>query len=323
MRYRVFVSVLVLAVSTLLPGRGVLAVSKQGPGTASPKVLAVETFVADIAQNVAGNRLKVEALLPVGLDPHSFEPTPGDVTRVAGSDVLIINGGGFEEFLDRLLRNAGGDRKIIDASKGLASRKMKEGEAAEAHDADLAGSTEEHHHHEGDPHFWLAPGNILTYVRNIQRGLAEVDPDGAATYAANADAYAARLEELDRWIDGQVRQIPSDRRLLVTNHESFGYFADRYGFKIVGTVVPGVSTEAAPSAQQLAKLIDGIKATGARAIFLETGANPLLARQVAQETGIKVVTDLYTHSTTLPDGPAPTYIDMMKYNALAIVDALK
>lgn len=323
MRHCVFYSILVLAVSTLLPGREAFAVSKQDPGKPSPKVLAVETFLADIAQNVAGDRLKVDALLPVDVDPHSFEPTPSDVTKVAGSSVLIINGGGFEEFLDRLLRNAGGDRKIIEASKGLTSRKMREGEGAKTDHDDPAVHQGKHHHEEGDPHFWLVPGNVLTYVRNIQKGLTEVDPDGAAAYAANADAYAVRLEELDNWITDRVRQVPAERRLLVTNHESLGYFADRYGFRIAGTIVPGTSTEAAPSARQLATLIDTIRATGAKAIFLETGTNPLLARQVAQETGIKVVTELYTHSTTRADGPAPTYIEMMKYNTSAIVDALK
>jgi ABC-type Zn uptake system ZnuABC Zn-binding protein ZnuA len=117
--------------------------------------------------------------------------------------------------------------------------------------------------------------------------------------------------------------VPEARRLLVTNHESFGYFADRYGFQVVGTVIPSVSTGASPSAQQLARLVDRLKATHAPAIFLETGANPQLADQLAQEIGIKIVTDLYTHSVTESGGNAPTYIDMMRYNVQKIVDALK
>lgn len=327
---------------TLFPAfllsRPVSAASKGGETAGpSPKILAVETFLADIAQNVAGNRLKVEALLPVGADPHSFEPTPGDVRKVADSTVLIVNGAGIETFLERLLRNAGGKRLIIEASTGLPFRKIAEDEAVEVHESKAAGKEEHHHmkgehhheegghhhHEEGDPHFWLAPANVLTYVQNIRKGLSEADPDGAALYAANADAYAVQLKELDRWIADRTREIPPERRLLVTNHESFGYFADRYGFRIVGTIVPSVSTEAAPSARQLAELVDSIRAAGARAIFLETGTNPQLARQVGLETGIKVVTNLYTHSVTTPDGPAPTYIDMMKANTLAIVDALK
>jgi ABC-type Zn uptake system ZnuABC Zn-binding protein ZnuA len=264
-------------------------------------VLAIETFLADIAQNVAGDRLLLSALLPTGVDPHGFEPTPGDLTRVAASHVLIVNGAGFEEFLGKLLQNAGGERLVIEASAGLTSHTARA----------------------GDPHFWLDPNNVVRYVENIRDGLSQADPDGAATYAANAEVYIAQLKELDRWIAGQVRQVPAERRQLVTNHESFGYFADRYGFKIIGTIVPSVSTSASPSAQQLARLIDQIKATGAQAIFLETGTNPQLAQQVARETGIQVVTGLYSHSTTEAGGPAPTYIDMMKYNTRVIVDALK
>ena len=274
------------------------------------KVLATETFLADIAQNVAGNRLKIDALLPVGADPHSFEPTPSDVRRVADSTVLIVNGAGFEEFLNRMLANAGGNRLVVEASAGLTSRKPT---ANEILDSD----------HPGDPHFWLDPNNVVKYVENIRVALTQADPGGAATYQANADAYSVQLEELDQAIAAQLKTIPPERRKIVTNHESLGYFTDRYGFQIIGTIVPSVSTGAAPSAQQIARLIDQIKQTGARAIFLETGANPQLAQQIAQETGARVVTDLFTHSTTDAQGVAPTYIGMMKHNAQTIADTLK
>jgi ABC-type Zn uptake system ZnuABC Zn-binding protein ZnuA len=310
-----------------LAAHGAARASSAGSSPSSLKVTAVETFLADIGQNVAGSRLKIKCLLPIGADPHSFEPTPGDVTAVAGSDVVIVNGGGFEGFLSTLLRNAGGTHRIIDASAGLASRKTGEGEPVDTDDDDhveeTGPETGHHHHHEGDPHFWLDPVLVLTYVKNIQSGLSEADPAGAKVYAANADAYAARLKDLDRWIADRIDRIPPGRRLLVTNHESFGYFADRYGFKIVGTVIPSVSADATPSARQLAGLVDTIRGTGAKAIFLETGTNPQLARQVAGEAGVKAVTELHTHSTTGPEGPAPSYIDMMKYNATAIAEALE
>jgi ABC-type Zn uptake system ZnuABC Zn-binding protein ZnuA len=411
------------------------------------KVLAAETFLADIAQNVAGSRLKVDALVPIGVDPHGFEPTPADVRRVADSQLLIVNGAGFEAFLAKLLENAGGKRAVIEASNGLKSREAKEGETlrAEMSDADLvksicgaaggespkstpAGKTataattlpgEEglfaitltkqadgtfagyltletdhsgdfqiaigegkvaltaegkavksekqvalkcagltqghllelrkgqvavaltgfktdkaillvapagghaHQHHAGDPHFWLDPNNVIKYVENIRDGLSQADPSGAAMYQANASAYIAQLKQLDQWIAEQVKAIPQERRLLVTNHESFGYLADRYGFKIVGTIIPDVSTGAAPSAQQLAALVNQIKAAKVKAIFLETGTNPQLAKQIAQETGIKVVVELHTHSLTDAKGSAPTYIEMIKSNVKMIVDALK
>jgi ABC-type Zn uptake system ZnuABC Zn-binding protein ZnuA len=273
-------------------------------------VLAVETFLADIAQNVAGDRLAIRALMPLGVDPHGFEPTPQDVAIVARSQVLIANGAGVEMFLEELLHNAGGQRQVVVASAGLASRQPR---AGEVRDADI----------EGDPHFWLDPTLVIRYVENIRDGLAQADPAGADQYAANAAAYIQKLRELDAWIVEQVGQIPPARRLLVTNHESFGYFADRYGFTIVGTVLPSVATGASPSAQQLAQLIEHIRAAGAPAIFLETGANPQLAQQIAAETGVRVFVTLYTHSLTDAQGPAPTYLDMMKHNTRLIVDALR
>jgi len=281
----------------------------EAPGT--PKVLAIETFLADIAQNVAGDRLPVEALIPIGVDPHAFEPAPTDIRKVAASQVLIANGAGFESFLQKLLENAGGQRPVIEAAAGLTSRQPHDGEMAAAE------------HGGNDPHFWLDPISVIKYTENIRDGLSQADPAGQDVYAKNAETYISKLRELDTWITGQVQQMPEARRLLVTNHETFGYFADRYGFRIVGAVIPSVSTNASPSAKELAALTDRIRQTGAPAIFLETGANPQLADQLAGEVGIKVVTDLYTHSVTAAGGNAPTYIDMMRYNVQKIVDALK
>lgn len=281
------------------------------------QVLAVETFLADIAQNVAGERAQVQSLLPLDLDPHAFEPTPRDVAKITSSQVLITNGHGLEGWLDRLLENADGERLVIEASAGMQSRTPKPGEIsdqAEAH-AD--------EHEEGDPHFWLDPLSAAAYVENIRAGLTEADPAGKETYAKNAAAYIAKLQELDGWIQQQVQQVPAERRQLVTNHESFGYFADRYGFSISGTILVSVSSSASPSARQLAELIDRIRQSGAPAIFLETGSSPELAEQIASETGIKVVSGLYTHSVTAPGGKAPTYIDMIKANTTMIVEALK
>jgi len=294
-----------------VPACGPAAPAAQPAGGSTFAVLATETFLADIAQNVAGDRLKVTSLLPIGTDPHSFEPTPQDVAKVTASQVLIVNGGGIEGYLSKLLENAGGQRQVIVASAGLTSRTPGPGEARDTG------------HPEGDPHFWLDPVMVIKYVEAIRAGLSQADPAGAAVYARNAEAYSAQLKALDAWIAAQVQSIPPERRLLVTNHESLGYYADRYGFKIIGAVVPSFSTDAAPSAQQLAQLVDHIKTTGARAVFLETGSNLQLAQQVAQETGIQVVADLYTESISPAGGPASSYIEMMRYNTRAIVDALK
>lgn len=268
------------------------------------QVLATTGFLADLTRQVAGERAVVDSLIPAGADPHAFEPAPQDVVRITRSSVLVVNGTGFEEWLTRTLDNAGGSRTLIVASQGLTPRPAENPVA----------------HALGDPHFWLDPLLAKAYVDNIRDGLSQVDPAGSAVYAANAATYQQKLDELDAWIRSQVDTIPPAHRLLVTNHESFGYFADRYGFTVVGAVVPSVSSSASPSAQDLARLIDLIRQSGAPAIFLESGTNPQLADQVARDTGIRVVSGLLTHSF----GPeAQDYIAMMKLDTQLIVDALK
>jgi len=290
---------LILTLSLLLSA---CAGSPQASQT--PSVLATTTFLADIARNVAGDRRSVDTLLPFGTDPHSYEPIPADAVKISKSTVLITNGLDYEQFLGPLLENAAGKRLVITASGGLQARQMAEG-----------GETVT------DPHMWLDPNRVIKYVENIRDGLSKADPDGAATYKSNADAYIAKLQELDGWIKGKVAQIPSDRRLLVTNHESLGYFSERYGFTVIGEILQSVSSVASPSAQQIAALIDQINATGAPAVFLDASDSPNLAKQIAEETNVKVVTDLHLESLT--DGPpAGTYIDMMKYDVTQIVSAL-
>lgn len=287
-----------------------------------PRVLVVETFLADIVQNIAGDRLKVETLMPSGIDPHSYQPSPQDVARIAESDLLILNQLGLEEALEKVLLSAGGDFILVEASAGLTSRDLAddlhEGEGPHDEEAAEVGS-----HYDTDPHFWLDPINVITFVKNIRDGLIQVDPAGAEIYTLNAETFIAELIQLDAWIIEQVAQIPLQRRLLVTNHESLGYFADRYGFTIVGSIIPSVTTGASPSAQDLAALIDRIKETGAPAVFLETGTNPRLAEQLKAETGIKIAPGIYSHSTTEREGPASSYLEMMRYNTTVIVEALK
>jgi ABC-type Zn uptake system ZnuABC Zn-binding protein ZnuA len=168
---------------------------------------------------------------------------------------------------------------------------------------------------------WLDPNNVIVYVDNIREGLTQYDPDGAEVYQANASAYIEQLTELDAWINGQVAQIEPQRRVLVTNHEVLGYFAERYGFIIAGAVTPSFSSDSAPSPQQIADLIEQIKLYEVPAIFLDASDNPDLAKQIAAETGAKVVSDLHLESLT-EGSPAGTYIDMMRDNVTKIVLAL-
>lgn len=300
------------------------AVSNSGSqaeaGNAPIRILTANSILADITQNVAGERAIVESLVPIGLDPHAFEPNPQDVAKIADSQVLIVNGAGFEEWLEKTIENAGGSAKIIEASEGLEMREPGEGEPEHEEEE---GHEDEDEHTEGDPHFWLDPVSVIGYVENIRDGLSEIDPAGSETYARNAVNYIEQLRELDTWISGQVAQIPVERRILVTDHDTMGYFADRYGFTVIGAIIPSFSTGASPSAQELAGLVDQINGTGAPAIFLDVAANPRLAEQIAGETGVTVVFDLHTHSVTAAGGEAPTYIAMMRHNTLRIVEALK
>jgi ABC-type Zn uptake system ZnuABC Zn-binding protein ZnuA len=300
-------------------------------GNQTLTVLATTPFLADMTQNVAGDRLVVQSLIPQGVDPHIFEPTPQDVAKVSNSQVLIINGSGFEEFMDNLLRQAQREPFLIEASEGLVMRDLHDDDYHE-HEGDNHAYEDEYyenddhghgHFHDGDPHFWLNPIYAIHYVEKIRDGLSEIDPEGSEIYSENAASYIERLHSLDRWIMNETSQIPPDKRMLVTNHDSFGYFADRYGLKVIGTIIPSVHTGTSPSPQDMTRLIEQIRHTGAPAIFLETGANPNLAEQITRETGINLAPPLYSHSPSPGGEIAPDYISMMEYNTRAIVDALK
>ncbi len=280
---------------------------------------AVETYLADIAQNIAGDRLQVHALIPYGIDPHEFDPAPKDMVIVSESDLLIVNGGGIEGWLAEALKTVGGNRVVVTASQGLVSRQTTNPSIT----PDPGGASPAPSTYDIDPHFWMNPLLIKTYVANILDGLIRIDPADEALFRQNASVYVSKLDQLDQWILSQVTLIAPDQRLLVTDHDDLGYFADRYGFRIIGAILPSVSPDAEPSASQIAALIDQIRATHAKAIFLDTGANTQLADQISQETGCRVVTGLYIHSLTPPGGAASTYLDLIKYDVTLIVEALR
>ncbi len=291
--------IIILLISTLLAACRP-AVSEPGSTKSEGealKVLAVESTLADIAQNIGEERVQIEVLIPPPVDLHTFQPTPQDVAKVADSQMLIANGAGLEEWLQEVLDNAGKEQKVVEAAEGL----------------------DENSERPGDPHFWLDPNYVIHYANQIRDGLIQLDPGGEALYVQNAEGYLNQLAELDAWIIDQVAQIPPEQRRLVTNHESLGYYAERYGFEIIGTIIPSVSTGASPSAQQMVRLIETMKNTNTRAIFLESGSNPELAEQLAREADIEVIVDLRTQ----PLYPQEGYIEMMQYNTQAIVEALR
>ncbi len=277
------------------------------------KIVAPENFLADIASNIAGSRADVTSIFPVGMDPHSFEPSVQDAVKISGSSLIIINGGGLEPWVSDLIKNAGGNIPVVTASEGLKVRTPRADEAA----------AEGESHEEGDPHFWMDPMLVIKYAENIRDGLSKIDSEGTAVYAKNTEAYIARLKDLDGEIRKMTDAVPAEKRLLVTNHESLGYFADEYNFTVVGTILLSSSSMADPSAEQMASLIEEIQKTGTQAVFLENGSNTAVAEQISKEAHVKLVTGLYTHSLTDASGPASTYIDMIRYDAQIITDALR
>lgn len=285
------------------------------------QVVATTTIVGDVVARVGGDAIRLTVLLPVGADPHTYQPRPADLTTMAQAHVIFVNGLGLEESLEPILRDIK-DVPVISVSAGIQPRPIEPSEHEEEHKHEHEGEKEEVHHHEGlDPHVWMDVRNVMVWVENIQRTLTALDPDHAALYAANAAAYRAELEALDAWILERVAEVPPENRKLVTNHPTFGYFADRYGFEQIAAVYP-ISPGAEPSAQGIAELQEVIQQFGIPAVFIETTVNPKLAEQVARDTGVRLVT-LYTDSLGGPGSGAESYVAMMRYNVEAIVSALK
>ncbi len=301
-------------------------------------VVATTTIVGDVVGQVGGDAIDFSVLLPVGVDPHSFTPTPQDVAKVSQADIVFANGAGLEEFLAALLESAGAMGKTFSVSEGIQLLELKvehahegEGGHAEEHGHEGEASHTEEHTHEGehahnhagiDPHVWFDPTLVKVWVQNIAAILSEKDAANTTLYQKNAQQYIVQLEELDQWIRQQVQLIPPENRLLVVDHSALGYFAARYGFTQVGAVLPSFSTLAEPSAQELASLEDAIRQQGVKAIFVGTTVNPQLAQRIADDTGVRLVY-LYTGSLSEKGGEADTYINFMRYNVNAMVEALK
>jgi len=289
---------IVLAVSAAI-GLGALAEGLQ--------VVATTTIVGDVVRSVAGDGVELHVLFSVNADPHSFVPTPSDAVMIEQADVVFISGAGLEANFEGILASAAG--RVVDLTSRLALREIGEVGA------------DEHDHEGNDPHVWFDPTNVMIWADTIEAALGALDPANAARYAANAAAYRSALSQLDSWIWERAASVPRELRLLVTDHLAFGYFAARYGFTQVGSVLPGFSTLSEPSARELANLTDSIRTLGVPAIFVGTTVNPDVAEQLAADTGIELVV-LYTGSLSESWGQAATYIDLMRYNAQAIADGL-
>ena len=274
------------------------------------KVVATTSIIGDVVSQVGGDSIELTTLLGPGQDPHSYVAAARDLTAVAGADVIFVNGWDLEEGLADDLKNIGEDVPIVPISANIEP--LAFGDAEEDHDA--------------DPHVWFSVHNVEQWVENVQQVLSALDPAKSAAYEDNGAAYLVELEELQEYAETELAGIPEENRFLVTNHDAFGYLADAYGLMALGTVIPGASTLAEPSASDLAQLITEMEAHGVCTIFTETAVSDTLAQTVAGEMSdcdeVSVM-PLYTGSTGTPGSGADSYSGMFRANVDAIVFGLK
>ncbi|HZG29848.1 zinc/manganese transport system substrate-binding protein [Ensifer adhaerens] len=276
-------------------------------GAASAKdlnVVASFTVLADVVHQVGGDKVKVTSLVQPNGDPHEFEPSPADAKHLKEADVVFVSGEGLEGWMDRLISASGYKGKPITVSEGISLHNMEED-----------GKTVT------DPHVWNDPLNVKVWVKNIEAALKAADPEDAATFTANADAYQKKLDALNTFAHQKIDAIPEARRKVLTSHDAFGYFGAEYKVKFLSPL--GVSTETEASAADVAKLIDQIKAEGVKTYFFENSNDPRLVKQVAKATGATSGGELYVEALSKKDGPAPTYEKMFRFNVEQLSAAMQ
>ena len=283
------------------------------PAIATPvgkKVIVVATtpLLADLALQIGDDRIEATSVLPADADPHEFEPSPQDLVKASNADLIIEHGLHLDDWAKGLVENADSKAVVLVATEHVTT--ISAVSTAENFD-------------EGDPHVWFDPRNIEVMVKDIAGALTQIDPDGAAGYAARLAAYTEQLTALDAWVAAQIDTIPPERRKLVTNHDAFGYFVAHYDIKFVGAVIPSLDSRAEPSAKETADLIDKIKAKGVPAIFTEASINPKLEEQLGKQAGVKVIPNLYGDNLGVAGSGADTYIGMMETDVSLIVSALR
>jgi len=271
------------------------------PAAAQDKIKVVASFsiLGDMVGQVTGDLVEVTTIVGPDADAHVYTPSAGDAKAVADADVIFVNGLGFETWSQTLIETSGTEADVFVATEGVTPLEV---------DGEI------------DPHAWNALPNGMIYVTNIANAMSSIDPENAATYEANARAYTARLEALHERALSDLDKLPADQRTVVTAHDAFGYLADAYGLTFLAPV--GIDTDAEPSAQELAELIDHLNEVGAGALFVENITSPALVEQVSRETGIKIGGRIYSDALSERGGPATSYEAMFEHNLGAIIEAL-
>jgi zinc/manganese transport system substrate-binding protein len=266
------------------------------PAAQPVPVVASFSILADMVRQVGGDAVSVTPLVGPDADVHVYDPRPKDLRTLMAARLLVQNGLGLEGWMVRLTGSAGFEGTIVTATEKVTPRTMREAGGAVA----------------TDPHAWQDPRNAILYVQAIADGLAAVDPANAASYRANASHYAARIADMDSWVAATLAPIPPARRRIITTHDAFGYYGARYGIEFLAA--EGISTESEPSAKAIAALIAQIRREQVRAVFIESMTSDRMARMLAAETGAMLGGTVYSDALSPPDGPAPTYLDMLRHN---------
>jgi len=293
------------------------------------QVVSTFSIISDFARNVGGERIALTTLVGPDANAHAYEPKPADAIAVGNADLVLTNGLHFEGFIDRLIRATDRSARVIELTKGVKLlRNTEEHHSHEGrhrhdhgHDHDNPKDHAHHHHHgEYDPHAWQSVRNAQVYVNNIADAFCAADEAGCQSYRANAKSYGEKLQALETDLRATVAEIPSSRRTVITPHDAFAYLGNEYGLEFLAP--QSISSESEASAADMASLIQQIKAQEVSAIFLENISNPRLIQQIVNETGMKIGGKLYSDALSTENGPAATYIDMMRHNVDTIRDAV-
>lgn len=296
-----------------------------GAASASEPVRVVATFsiLGDMVRNVGGSEIKLTTLVGPNSDAHVYQPTPANAKAVAEASIIFANGLGFEGWLDRLLESAGYRGPVIVASRGIQVHAFIDtnGPARAAMSEETVANADRSSTQEVDPHAWQSLANGQIYVTNIIKGLVTLDPANATIYQRQGAAYLEQIQRIEQQVQALIGQIPQGHRRVVTSHDAFGYFGDAYEVEFIAPV--GISTEAEPSAGEVARLIQQIRTEGITAVFVENIADKRLIEQITRETGSVIGGTLYSDALSNAHGPAATYTEMFLHNATTLALAMK
>jgi ABC-type Zn uptake system ZnuABC Zn-binding protein ZnuA len=267
------------------------------------KTISSITIINDIVKNIGGDKVDAKSICGVGIDPHTYKPKPNDPRLVSESDIVFINGFTLEHWIEEMVHNAGGNKKVVTVTNGLTPMKDEKG------------------YGDPDPHAWFDITNVKTYAKNIADALIEADKPNESYYRQNLESYTKKLDSLEAWTKAEIQKIPAEKRVLITSHDAFRYFGKAYGLEVRG--LQGISTEAKAQTEDVKKIIDLIKERKLNSVFIETSVNPKLLEEISKETGAKVGGTLFSDSVGDEGTFEGTYIGAVTHNVNAIVNALK